>query len=64
MARAGIVVAAALALLGLAPGSAAAQRCRPVIDTGPTGFDPATRMACAPRASAARWRASWPRRPA
>lgn len=33
--RAAIVLAAALALL------AAAQKCRPVIDTGPTGFDPA-----------------------
>jgi hypothetical protein len=41
MARTGIAVAAALGLLALVPGSAAAQRCRPVIDTGPTGFDPA-----------------------
>lgn len=41
MARVAIAAAAALALLALAPASASAQRCRPVIDTGPTGFDPA-----------------------
>jgi hypothetical protein len=39
--RIAIAAAAAVALLALAPASASAQRCRPVIDTGPTGFDPA-----------------------
>ena len=39
--RLAIAAAAALALLALIPASASAQRCRPVIDTGPTGFDPA-----------------------
>ena len=41
MARLAIVAAAAVVLLALVPASASAQRCRPVIDTGPTGFDPA-----------------------
>ena len=40
IARFAIVAAVALVALG-APTSASAQRCRPVIDTGPTGFDPA-----------------------
>jgi hypothetical protein len=40
IARSAILAAVALAVLG-APASADAQRCRPVIDTGPTGFDPA-----------------------
>jgi predicted DNA-binding transcriptional regulator AlpA len=41
MARLAIAVAAALALIAVAPAGAAAKSCRPVIDTGPTGFDPA-----------------------
>ncbi len=32
---------AAVVLLALVPAGASAARCRPVIDTGPTGFDPA-----------------------
>jgi len=36
-----LAVAAVLAIAALAPAAAEAQRCRPVIDTGPTGFDPA-----------------------
>jgi hypothetical protein len=39
--RVALAAAAALALLALLPASASAERCRPVIDTGPTGFDPA-----------------------
>jgi hypothetical protein len=41
MTRVAIVAAAIMAALALAPASASAERCRPVIDTGPTGFDPA-----------------------
>jgi hypothetical protein len=42
IARCAIVTAVALvALVALTPASASAQPCRPVIDTGPTGFDPA-----------------------
>jgi hypothetical protein len=36
-----VVAAAALALLAALPAEASADRCRDVIDTGPTGFDPA-----------------------
>jgi hypothetical protein len=36
-----VVLAALLTLLAVLPATAAAERCRDVIDTGPTGFDPA-----------------------
>jgi hypothetical protein len=39
--RVAIVAAAALAAVAVVPAQAAAKSCRSVIDTGPTGFDPA-----------------------
>jgi hypothetical protein len=39
--RLAVAVAALLAVLGVQPAQAAARSCRSVIDTGPTGFDPA-----------------------
>jgi hypothetical protein len=39
--RLGIVVSALVVMLAALPAEASAQRCRDVIDTGPTGFDPA-----------------------
>jgi hypothetical protein len=41
IARAAMVAAVVLVGVAAAPASASAQRCRPVIDSGPTGFDPA-----------------------
>jgi hypothetical protein len=39
--RLAVAAAALLAVAGAAPAEAAAKSCRSVIDTGPTGFDPA-----------------------
>ena len=41
MKRLGIVLAAFVVLPAALPAEASARRCRDVIDTGPTGFDPA-----------------------
>jgi hypothetical protein len=41
MRRLPIALTALLLLCAALPASASAERCRPVIDTGPTGFDPA-----------------------
>ena len=41
MRRLGLLVAALVLVAAAVPGQAAAKSCRDVIDTGPTGFDPA-----------------------